>query len=336
MAYLKPGPSNSIVDISGLALGNAQNEAVKTGSTVLVCAKPARAGVLVPGGGPGTRETELLSSGRLVGAIDALVLSGGSAFGLAAADGVTDALHGDGRGYALIPRAGVPPTPIVPAAILYDLANGGDKAWGDCAPYYALGRAAYAAASSSTPKLGRAGAGFGAMAGAGAGGLGSASLVFGDYTIAALVAVNSFGSVRIPNQAAFWAAPYEIDAEFGGILPVFDAPLNPGDWGAAKINPNPNENTTLAIIATDAPLTKGDLDRVLQMAQTGMARAIRPVFTPFDGDIIFGLTTAEHAEETPPLDLAQMGELAAQTLSRAIARGVFEAEITDQHNGDST
>lgn len=323
-----PGARNLITDIDGLFVGQAEDAGVRTGVTVIVPESPCLGAVVVAGGGPGTRETDLLGPARLVsGHIDAICLSGGSAFGLAAADGVMAGLKARGRGFALMARPGVPATPIVPAAILYDLANGGDKDWGETAPYAALGRAAYEAAGTGF-SLGRAGAGYGARAGLAPGGTGSASYVTRDgLTVGAVAAVNSFGSVRVPGSDAFWAWPYEIGGEFGGARPEAGHVFDPEDWGAAKANPSPRENTTLACIATDVALSHDEAQRVAQMALAGMARAIRPVFAPTDGDVIFLLSTGRRESDVPrPMLVARLGELAAGTLARAIARGVYEAE----------
>ena len=323
-----PGARNLITDIDGLFVGQAEDAGVRTGVTVIVSESPCLGAVVVAGGGPGTRETDLLGPARLVsGHIDAICLSGGSAFGLAAADGVMAGLKARGRGFALMARPGVPATPIVPAAILYDLANGGDKDWGETAPYAALGRAAYEAAGTGFA-LGRAGAGYGARAGLAPGGTGSASYVTRDgLTVGAVAAVNSFGSVRVPGSDAFWAWPYEIGGEFGGAQPEPGHAFDPEHWGAAKANPSPRENTTLACIATDVALSHDEAQRVAQMALAGMARAIRPVFAPTDGDVIFLLSTGRRESDAPrPMLIARLGEVAAGTLARAIARGVYEAE----------
>lgn len=323
----KPGARNLITDVPGLRVGQAQDGRVRSGVTVILPDKHSVAAVAVAGGGPGTRETDLLGGGRLVGGADAICLAGGSAFGLAAADGVMAGLKAAGRGFALVPRPGVPPTPIVPAAILYDLANGGDKDWGDTAPYAAMGRQAFDAAGA-TFALGRAGAGTGARAGLAPGGTGSASIVTVDgLTVGAIAAVNSFGSVRMPNSQAFWAWPYEIAGEFGGARPDVSASFDAEDWGAAKASAVPRENTTIACIATDAALTREEAERVAQMALAGMARAIRPVFAPTDGDVVFVLSTAQREMPGPrPLLIARIGELAASVLARSIARGVYESE----------
>ncbi len=324
----QPGAHNLITDIAGVSIGNAHDAVAQTGTTVILCETPAVAAAAIAGGGPGTRETDLLLSDKLVEQVNAIVLSGGSAYGLAAADGVAAALGARGDGFDLVNRPGVPKTPIVPAAILYDLANGGDKGWGETPPYQALGRAALAAASSEGYELGRAGAGYGARAGQHQGGLGSASVVTHDgMSVGAVVAVNSFGSVYMPGTEAFWAWPYEVGQEFGGARPPATYQADPENWGDSKQNPQLGENTTIACIATDIALTPGQAHRVAQMALAGFARAIRPVFAPFDGDVVFVLSTAKRPLPEPgPLNLARLGELAANTLARSIARGVYEAQ----------
>ena len=301
---------------------------MQTGTTVILAEEPAIAAVAVAGGGPGTRETDLLAADTLVDAVDAICLSGGSAFGLGAADGVVAGLHAAGRGFGLMEVPGVPKTPIVPAAILYDLANGGDKAWGAHSPYPDLGRTALDAAAQDFA-LGRAGMGYGARAGALAGGLGSASINTADgFTVGAIVGVNCFGATQMPGTECFWAWPYEIGGEFGGKRPPADYAADADDWGAAKLNPSLGQNTTIACIATDVALTPGEAKRVAQMALSGFSRAIRPVFAPFDGDAVFVMSTSKQALSAPkPLNIARLGELAANTLARAIARGVYTANL---------
>ncbi len=329
----KPGPRNLITDIQGLTVGCAEDAGVLTGTTVILAETPALAAVAVAGGGPGTRETDLLAADTLVDQVDAIVLSGGSAFGLAAADGVAAELGAQGRGFGLIDLPGVPKTPIVPAAILYDLANGGDKAWGNGPPYADMGRKALAAAGQDFA-LGASGAGYGARAGQHRGGLGSASIVTQDgMCVGALAAVNCFGSVYMPGTDTFWAWPFEIDGEFGGARPPSDYRADAENWGDAKINPAPGQNTTIACIATDVTLTAGQAKRVAQMALSGFSRAIRPVFAPFDGDAVFVLSTGQKPLPDPAaMALARLGELAAGTLARAIARGVFEAAEKDSQS----
>ncbi len=333
----RPGPRNLITDVAGLAVGCAHDAKVGTGVTVVVPAEAATASVDVRGGGPGTRETDALAPENLVGAVDAVVLSGGSVYGLAAADAVAAALGARGTGFRLRPDPATPPSPIAPAAILYDLANGGEKAWGESPPYGRLGREALAAASEDFP-LGRAGAGYGARAGAGAGGLGSASAITGDgVSVGALAAVNAFGAVRMPGSDAFWAWPLEQTwngaPEFGGARPdarTLAGPLDLEDWGAAKLDPRSVRgpaNTTIAVVATDATLTTAQARRIAMMAQAGIAHAVRPTHAPFDGDVVFALSTAQRPLPEPaPLSLARLGSLAADCLARAIARGVWCAE----------
>lgn len=327
----KPGSRNLITDVPGILVGNAHDTRISTGTSVILAETPATAAVAVAGGGPGTRETDLLAADTLVDAVDAICLSGGSAFGLGAADGVVAGLHKAGRGFGLMDLPGVPKTPIVPAAILYDLANGGEKDWGDASPYPGLGRAAFDAAGEAF-KLGRAGAGFGARAGGLAGGLGSASIQTIDgISVGALAAVNCFGATHMPGTRCFWAWPYEIDGEFGGVRPPADYRADADDWGNAKVNPALGQNTTIACIATDVSLTPGQAKRVAQMALSGFSRAIRPVFAPFDGDAVFVLSTGKQALQAPePMMLARLGELAASTLARAIARGVYKANSDNE------
>jgi L-aminopeptidase/D-esterase-like protein len=320
-----PGARNLITDVPGLAVGQASDPVARSGVSVILPDARAVAAVDVRGGAPGTRETDALAADTLVEAVDAIVLAGGSVYGLAAADGVTAWLGARGRGYGMVVRPGVPKSPVVPAAILYDLANGGEKDWGLEPPYRILGLRAIETAGRDFD-LGSAGAGAGAMAGALKGGVGSASVVTADgFTVGALVAVNSFGSVVAPGGRAFWAAPYEIDGEFGG-LPLGDARAGPDDWGLAKADPKMGANTTIACVATDAVLTPAQARRLALMAQDGLARAIRPAHAPFDGDVVFALSTGRRAL-TEPADftLTRLGALAADCLARAVARGVFTA-----------
>ena len=318
----RPGPRNSLADVAGLLVGNAEDRRVQTGVTVILAEDQATASADVAGGAPGTRELGALLPESLVGAADAVVLSGGSVYGLGAADGVTAALGAAGRGYRL--RDEAPPAPIVPAAILFDLANGGDKAWGADPPYDRLGRAALEAASAEFA-LGSVGAGCGAWAGTLKGGLGSASAVTDDgLTVGALAAVNSFGAVVAEDGRSFWAAPFELGAEFGGGAAQLKA--RPDAWPHAKLDPSPREHTTICVVATDATLTTVECRRVAVMARAGLARAIRPVFSPFDGDVIFALATGRVALVEPrPWGVARIGALVADCLTRAVARGVFEA-----------
>jgi L-aminopeptidase/D-esterase-like protein len=325
----RPGPENLITDISGVLVGNAHDSGAMTGVTVIRTPGRAVAACAVAGGGPGTRETDALGPDTLVDAVDAIVLSGGSVYGLAAADGVCAVLGAERQGFQLLPNPAVPVSPIVPAAILYDLANEGSKAWGETPPYRALGISALRAASTRF-ELGRAGAGFGARAGQERGGLGSASVITQDgLAVGAIAAVNSHGAVRMPGTDAYWAWPYEQDNEFGGARPPADFTLDLDDWGGSKTNPGASAgrtNTTIACVATNIALTPPEAQRVAKMALAGLARAIRPVFAPFDGDVVFCLSTSEiHRPDPRPILIARLGELAASSLARAVARGVHAA-----------
>ena len=327
----KPGIHNLITDVDGITVGHATDEASQSGVTSLLCLPGYCAGVDVRGGGPGTRETEALAPENLVGRAHAIVLAGGSIFGLGAADGVASALSVQGTGIRL--RAPSVAIPIVPCAVLHDLGNAGHKSWGLEPPYRRLGIDSVNAATRRFA-LGSVGAGRGASAGLIKGGIGSASLALGDdLVVGALVAVNCVGSVLMPDGKTYWAWPFEIDAEFGGHRPAADAPpaTDPvpeqsrlSDLGRMQAG----ANTTLAVIACNADLTTAECKRVAMMAQDGIARAIRPVHTPFDGDIVFAVASAtrlldQSAERSAPL--ARLGSAAADCLARAIARGVHLA-----------
>ena len=324
----RPGPLNLITDVAGLKVGQAQDVEARSGVTVILADTPATAAVDVRGGGPASRETDVLRPENLVQQVDAIILSGGSVYGLGSGDAVTAWLGAQGRGFGFGPKIeGIPFSPIVPTASLYDLANGGDKNWGIDPPYRTM--AIQAAESVSTRfALGTAGAGYGAKAGSLKGGLGSASAVMSNgATVGAIVAVNSAGSVVAPGGKTFWAAPYEIDGEFGG-LDSSGLSASGDEWGAARPNPRAGENTTIALVATDAALTRVECQRVAIMAQDGMARAIRPSHAPFDGDIVFCMSTEKRPlpEGAPRAFLvAQIGAMAADVLARAIARGVHDA-----------
>ncbi len=329
----KPGALNLITDVPGLKVGQAQDERVRTGVTVIVPDARAVAAVDVRGGGPGTRETDLLNADGLVDAVDAICLSGGSVYGLGAGDGVVAVLGHMGRGYPMGP--GIKPAPIVPGAILFDLANGGDKDWGEDPPYAALGKRALRAADVGFD-LGTVGAGYGAMGGSLKGGIGSASLIDDDgIVVGALAAVNAFGSAVMPGSRAFWAWPFEIDGEFGGVRPDPALAIAPDDWGLAKRKPGLRQNTTLAVVATNVALTSGQAKRLAMMAQDGLSRALRPVHAVFDGDVVFALSTSQKPLADPSaLNLTILGERAANCLARAVARGVYEA--TSWPGGPST
>lgn len=313
---MHPGPLNLITDVAGLRVGNAEDAHVRTGATVLLGDTPFTAAMHVMGGAPGTRETDLLAPDKLVQEVDALVLSGGSAFGLDAASGVADGLRAMGRGFAV----GNQRVPIVPGAILFDLLNGGAKDWAEN-PYRHIGRAALDAAATDFA-LGGAGAGFGATTATLKGGLGSASAVLANgLTVGALVAVNAIGSATVGDGPQFWAAPWEMDGEFGG--------LGMPDAFPAAHEPQPGkrlgEATTIAIVATDAVLTQAQAQRMAIAAHDGMARALVPSHTPFDGDLVFAAATGAKALTDPLADPFLIGHAAACCLARAIARAVYLA-----------
>jgi len=314
------GEQNLITDVDGLLVGNAEDHAAKTGTTVLLCEAPSVTSVKVMGGAPGTREIALLEPEQTVEAVDAIVLSGGSAFGLDAAGGVMAALAQRGRGFQVGPTR----VPLVPAAILFDLANGGDKDWGQTPPYRDLGIAALDNATRQFA-LGTAGAGTGATTATFKGGLGSASSILSSgLTVGALVAVNALGSATIGETRHFWAAPFEDNDEFGGL--GWPQPI-PADAGAprTKLDARPGGNTTIAIVATDAILTKAQAKRLATAAHDGLARALWPAHTPLDGDLVFAVATGKKPLVDPLADMIALSAAATSTLARAIARGVHEA-----------
>lgn len=312
---------NLLTDIAGVSVGHADDGAVASGVTAIIFDHPAVAAIDVRGGGPGTREGALLAPHNVVEAIDAITLSGGSGLGLDAAGGVQAWLAERGRGFRI--REAV--VPIVPGAICFDLLNGGNKAWGRFPPYRDLGYAAANAAASDF-RLGSAGAGLGATTATLKGGLGSASAQTEDgVMVAALAVVNAVGSVTVGSGPWFWAAPFEIDGEFGGrgLPPSFTADMLKLrlKGGAAA---TASENTTLVVVVTEAQLTKPQAKRLAMIAQTGMARAIYPVHAPLDGDVVFAAATGAKPID-PLLGLTRLGAVAANTVARAIARGVYAA-----------
>ncbi|RIY03635.1 peptidase S58 family protein [Aureimonas flava] len=316
----RAGPRNLLTDVPGLMVGHAQDERLKSGTTAVLFDRPCVAAVEILGGAPGTRETELLAPDKLVPGIDALVLSGGSAFGLDAASGVQAFLRRAGRGFEVAGHR----VPLVPAAILFDLANGGDKDWGLHSPYRELGlRAAEAAGAAFA--LGSVGAGTGATTALVKGGLGSASVVLpSGATVAALVAVNAVGSPLIGATRHFHAAPFELDAEFGGLglpdpHPAMSAPP------PTKLAPQSGAATTIAVVATDAVLDKGGARRLAVAAHDGFARAIWPAHTDFDGDLVFAAATGGSGWRPDGAERIELAAAAAAVMARAIARGVHAA-----------
>ena len=313
---IRPGPRNSITDVRGIRVGNAEAPALLTGATAVIPDHPAIAAVDVRGGGPGTRDIDALAASSTVQEVHGIALAGGSAYGLDAAGGVMHWLRGKGRGFAI----GGTVVPIVPGAIIFDLTIGGTMDW-DHPPWWELGHKAAGSAGLDFA-LGNAGAGLGARAGTLKGGLGTASVQWGGVTIGALAIANPVGSVVIPGSGTFWAWPFELEAEFGGQAPP-GAPPTDLDYDFSR---PPGTNTTLVVIATDAKLTRPQAKRVALMAHDGLARAIRPVHSPLDGDTVFVLATGAQALQDPITDLARLGMLAADCTARAITRGVFEAQ----------
>jgi L-aminopeptidase/D-esterase-like protein len=312
---------NLLTDIAGVRVGHADDAALASGVTAVIFDSPAVAAIDVRGGGPGTREGALLDLANTVERIDAIALAGGSAFGLEAGGGVQAWLAELGRGFAV--RGAV--IPIVPGAIMFDLLNGGDKAWGRFAPYRDLGYSAAKAADANFA-LGSVGAGLGATTANFKGGLGSASAMMpGGVKVAALAVVNAVGSVTIGDGPWFWAAPFEINSEYGGrgLPPSFTPEMLTmrikGGAAATSV-----ENTTLAVVVTDAVLTKSQAKRLAMIAQTGFARAIYPVHAPLDGDVLFAAATGKKTID-PLVGLTELGMTAANVVARAIARGVFAA-----------
>ena len=308
-------PLNLLTDIEGVAVGHATDLDLGSGVTAVIFDRPAVASGSVLGGAPGGRETALLDPSMTVEAVDAFVLSGGSAFGLDAAGGVQSGLREIGRGFAV----GSARVPIVPQAILMDLLNGGDKNWGLHSPYRDMGYEAFRAAQTGPFDLGTVGAGTGATTATVKGGIGSASAVTASgHTVAALMAVNAMGSVTIGEGPHFWAAPFEKDGEFGGLgMPQeFDTAL--------RLKGITIPATTIGVVVTDAVLTKAQANRLSIAGHDGLARAVMPAHLPFDGDTIFSAATGAR----PVADAAALMEifhLASLVTARAVARGVYEA-----------
>jgi L-aminopeptidase/D-esterase-like protein len=317
----RPGPRNLLTDVAGLRVGQARDDDLKSGVTAIICDQASPAGVQILGGAPGTRETDLLEPHNTVPGVNAIVLSGGSAFGLDAASGVQSALREDGVGFAVRDFR----IPIVPAAIMFDLANGGNKDWGRHCPYRELGYQAARNASADFA-LGSEGAGTGALICGLKGGLGSASVMLeSGITVAALAAVNAVGSVTVGDSSHFWAAPFEIDGEFGGlgVPPLTPDAVTPRT--KFQTQSSPLENTTIAVIATDAVLDKAGARRLAIAAHDGFARAIWPAHTVADGDLVFGLATGRAGKVPDFTQSVELHAAAGAVMARAIARGVFMA-----------
>lgn len=316
-----PPPCNLITDINGLRIGNAHDARVLSGVTVAVFDRPNVASGVTRGGAPGTRDTTLLEPEMTVEGIDAVVLAGGSLFGLDAAGGVVSFLRGEGRGL----RIGGLNIPIAAQAIVFDLLNGGDKTWGRMPPYWELGWRAAAAASAAPFPLGSVGGGYGASTANLKGGLGSASAItLSGFRVAALSVVNAVGSATIGDGPHFWAGACEAGGEFGG----HGWPARvPAEALRLRIKHGGPPSTTVSLVVTDAQLTKAQVKRLAIMADDGLARAIRPAHAPMDGDTLIAVATLAAPLREPDLDLTGIGLAAADCLARAIARGVFEAVV---------
>jgi D-aminopeptidase len=313
-------PLNLLTDVAGIRVGHADDARVASGVTAVLIDRPNVASGVIRGGAPGSRDTALLEPEMTVDAVDAVVLSGGSAFGLDAAGGVMAALRQDGIGFCV----GSAIVPIVTQAIVFDLLNGGDKSWQRMPPYWELGCQAARDARRGAFVLGTVGGGYGANTVNLKGGLGSASMVTASgYTVGAIVVVNAVGAVTVGDGPHFWAAPYEVGAEFGGLglpAPVPAAALGLRTKGGAP------PSTTIALVATDACLSKPQAKRLAGMADDGLARAIRPSHAPMDGDAVFAVATLKKPVGNGLGALTEIGQGAADCLARAIARAVYEAE----------
>ena len=311
----RPGPTNSICDVPGIRVGHAEHPEYVTGTTVILPDNPCVAAVDHRGGGIGARDTVLLAAGSGVPVVHAITLSGGSAYGLDATGGVMHGLRQDGIGLVLRDEI----VPIAPQAIIFDLLIDGANDW-DRPPWWDLGLKAYRAARAEMA-LGNVGAGRGATAGSIKGGVGTASLETDDFMVGALAVSNSVGEVVIPGTTTFWGWMFERDGELGGQKP----PTGP----AAELEiPEAGvfENTTLAVVATDATLTRDQAYRIAIMAQDGFAHSTRFVHSPMDGDTVFVISTGERPFADIPVLITQLGNLAAECVARSVMRGVYEAE----------
>ena len=315
--------SNRLTEILGIAVGHATDLRLGSGVTAILFDGPAVAAVSVLGGAPAGRDLGMLDTDAMLERVDAIVLSGGSGFGLDAAGGVQAVLRAMGRGLLL----GAVRVPLVPQAILFDLANGGDKDWGLHSPYRDLGHAAAGAARPGAFALGSVGAGTGATTATVKGGLGTAStLTPGGHVVAALAVVNAIGAPTIGAGPWFWAAPFEIGQEFGGL--GWPARFTPDDL-EMRTKGSSLPSTTIGLVATDAILTKAQAKRLAIMAHDGLARAVLPAHAPMDGDTIFAAATGRVALGDPIRDLTALGHAAAQVFARAVARGAYEATALD-------
>lgn len=310
---------SSSLSIHGVRIGQAHDDTVKTGVTVILPDAPATCAVDVRGGGPGTREIMTLQDGGLIDKVHAVVLSGGSVYGLAAAEATVVWLGEKRIGYAPGP-APVPVSPIVPSAILFDNANGGDKDWGREPPFRRLAFDACETAGTAIQE-GRVGAGFGATAGLYRGGLGMASETVGEITVTAIIAANPVGSPYMPGTNCPWAWPYEVEGEFGSVRPPADYKRTEALDTKLAFLKAAGQSTVIGAVITDAGLSQKELKRLAIMAQDGIPMAVQPAHTPLDGDTVFALSTGDTFCKTP-VALAELGAAAARCVARALMRGV--------------
>lgn len=310
---------NLVTDVAGVRVGNAHVAALASGVTVILVEQPNVASAVVRGGAPGSRDTALLEPEMTVQGVDAVVLAGGSAFGLDAAGGVMGYLRGEGIGLAVGPAI----VPIVTQAIIFDLLNGGDKSWTQRPPYWDLGFEAASRAASGPFELGTIGGGYGATTATLKGGLGSASATTkSGITVGAIAVVNAIGTATVGEQPYFWAAPYETGKEFGGLgMPPVIAPADL----ALRTKGGGPPSTTIGLVVTDATLTKAEAKRLALMADDGLSRSLRPAHAPMDGDTVFAVATQRKRGAINPAALTELGMAAGDCLARAVARGVYEA-----------
>ena len=333
-----PGNKNLITDIPGIQVGHAEDNTIGTGVTVIIGDQPFSAAVDVRGGGPGTRETDMLSLENSVGRADAIVLSGGSAFGLDACSEIQDLLRRDNKGYKL----GNAVIPLVPGAVIFDLNlndNPHVNTIGEPSPWRKLANKAYKSANTNF-LLGSFGAGCGATTATLKGGQGSTSWTqtFSngeEYTVGALIINNAVGNPLLNEGPHFLSAHLEFGDEFGGYgisNTIYDNVLRskrlPTQADRLKIFDNISSNTVIGLIATNAPLTRSNLKRLAIMAHDGIARSLSPAHTPMDGDTIFSITTARDIKEQKleNVDVLALGARASDCVARACNRAVYEAE----------
>lgn len=314
-----PSRHNLVTDVAGVRVGNAHGTTLASGVTAILIEQPNVASAVVRGGAPGSRDTALMEPEMTVQGVDAIVLSGGSAYGLDAAGGVMSSLRSEGIGL----QVGSAIVPIVAQAITFDLLNGGDKAWGQRPPYWDLGFEAAERAAHGAFELGTAGGGYGATTATLKGGLGSASATTkSGIAVGAVVVVNAIGTATIGTRPHFWAAPVEVDKEFGGL--GMPASIADSDLALRTKGGNP-PSTTIGLVVTDATLTKAEAKRLAIMADDGLARALRPAHAPMDGDTVFAVATQRRPLAGGAAGLTELGMLAGDCMARAIARGVYAA-----------